>query len=80
MFAFMINITGYFRLYWAPAPPKFDLAPDIVKEQLIPRYRRISDASEHEVEFNCELNEELDDESIYENDDEQEEMARFRER
>ena len=61
------------------APPKFDLPPNIVKEQLIPKYQGVSNMEEN-LEMNDELHEELEEESSSEDDDEQEAAAKFRER
>eukprot|EP00794_Sanderia_malayensis_P018055 gene18055-19864_t len=38
------------RLYWTPAPPKFDLPPEVVRKQLIPHYHgaRLDDDNEFE--------------------------------
>ena len=77
---FNVDLIGSLRLYWTPAPPKFDLPPDAVKEQLIPRYQGSSDVAAEEFEMNDDINEEVEEESSSEDDAEQEDSAEFRQR
>ena len=74
------QVYNFQRLYWTPAPPKFDIPPEAVKQQLIPRYQAPIDVIEEEMERLDELNDVIQDESSSEDDSEIEVTAKQRQR
>eukprot|EP00795_Rhopilema_esculentum_P011483 gene11483-21699_t len=74
------QVSNFQRLYWTPAPPKFDIPPEAVKQQLIPRYQAPIDVIEEEMERLDELNDVIQDESSSEDDTEIEVTAKQRQR
>ena len=68
-------------LYWTPAPPKWDVPPNIVKQQLFPSYHGAALATEQERSKFMDdevVEEEEEEESVADSMDPEDRMARDR--
>lgn len=74
------DLNSYCRLYWTPAPPKLDIPPEAVRQQLIPNYKGAVLDTQDEIDGFNELNDAIQEESSSDEDIELDRNDKFRQR